>query len=158
MSEKRCSGCKNLKIFDEFHKNKLNKDGLQNYCKNCARNSIDIYQKKEIVLEKKHLREKGYRQNTKVKIRKNELDRKRYLNPEEAFKKKIRILTRQAVNKGTLKENPCEICNSKIDIEAHHARYDLEHIYDVIWLCKKHHEEEHVRLRKVKKETAYVIQ
>ena len=42
MPEKKCSKCKVVKPFDEFHKDKLNKDGCQNTCKECRKQ----YQKK----------------------------------------------------------------------------------------------------------------
>lgn len=33
---KKCSKCKLQKSFDEFHKNKFRKDGVQSYCKVCT--------------------------------------------------------------------------------------------------------------------------
>lgn len=34
---KKCSICKNLKLLSEFHKNKINLDGLDNRCKSCRK-------------------------------------------------------------------------------------------------------------------------
>jgi transketolase len=42
MNSKECSKCKVVKSFDEFHKDKLRKDGCQSVCKECRKQ----YQKK----------------------------------------------------------------------------------------------------------------
>lgn len=37
MTEKRCYKCGTTKPLDGFHKNRRQRDGFQNYCKDCAR-------------------------------------------------------------------------------------------------------------------------
>ena len=53
--DKKCSKCKEVKSLNEFHKDKLNKDGCQNTCKECRKQ----YQKKY---------QSQYRQDNKAKF------------------------------------------------------------------------------------------
>ena len=52
-----------------------------------------------------------------------------------------------AVRKGYLIKQPCEVCGTMENIQAHHEDYAKP--LDVRWLCQKHHMELH---RKVKEE------
>ena len=52
-NEKRCSGCKTPKTFDNFYKNKLVLDGHSNYCIDCTReNSKKYFQRKKLKISK----------------------------------------------------------------------------------------------------------
>ena len=61
--------------------------------------------------------------------------------------KSIRIKARSdlnhAVRDGKLKREPCSVCGS-VKSEAHHEDYKIP--LNVIWLCDKHHHEEHSRI------------
>lgn len=69
-------------------------------------------------------------------------DRTRY----ERDKKKVlaRRTIQNAIWRGVLQRQPCEICGNEIS-EAHHDDYDKP--WDVRWLCKQHHMEHHERER-----------
>jgi hypothetical protein len=55
-----------------------------------------------------------------------------------------------AVQRGTLRPKPCEICDATENIYAHHWSYEtLEDIYDVIWLCLVHHKEAHKLMKEL---------
>ena len=64
----------------------------------------------------------------------------------------IKVRAHAAVHKalrdGTLKRGKCEECGS-LRVEAHHDDYDRP--LDVRWLCRRHHVEHHVRLRRQQK-------
>jgi hypothetical protein len=63
-------------------------------------------------------------------------------NPENREKAAIRNRIHYALKRGWLVKTAC-ICGSTT-VEAHHyAGYDLAHALDVIWLCKRHHEDVH---------------
>jgi hypothetical protein len=49
-----------------------------------------------------------------------------------------------ALRKGVLKRKPCAVCG-KLKVQAHHPDYDYP--LRVVWLCRKHHSAEHVRMR-----------
>lgn len=52
----------------------------------------------------------------------------------------------KALREGKLVKQPCGVCG-EAEVEAHHPDYDKP--LEVVWLCKKHHHAEHVRLREV---------
>ncbi len=56
------------------------------------------------------------------------------------MKRKIRLRTRYLINKGKLKRKHCEVCGNK-ETQAHHDNYN--DIYNVRFLCQKHHTEHH---------------
>jgi hypothetical protein len=57
-------------------------------------------------------------------------------------------LFRQALRLGFLKKQPCELCGFA-PAQAHHADYAKP--LEVKWLCFRHHQEEHKRLRERKR-------
>lgn len=53
-----------------------------------------------------------------------------------------------AIKYHRIQRQPCIICG-KIEADAHHHKgYSVEHQLDIIWLCDKHHTQEHERLRR----------
>src|SRR5690348_13837634 len=54
--------------------------------------------------------------------------------------------TTDAIRRGRLKRQPCEVCGKKA--EAHHPDYRSP--YKVRWLCRKHHRALHRKTRVVK--------
>ena len=48
-----------------------------------------------------------------------------------------------ALRKGWIVRKPCQVCGST-ESQAHHPDYD--HALEVIWLCPRHHKEEHRRM------------
>ena len=53
----------------------------------------------------------------------------------------VRNITNAAIRAGYLMRQPCEICHTSVNIEAHHDDYAKP--LDVRWLCKLHHIEHH---------------
>ena len=60
--------------------------------------------------------------------------------PPDPVKKKAGTALRYAVNSGKLTRLPCVKCGTE-PAQGHHKDYSKP--LDVIWLCRKHHEEEH---------------
>lgn len=56
-------------------------------------------------------------------------------------KEKARQAIMWAVRRGWLKPQPCEVCGTTENIEAHHEDYAKP--LEVRWLCFKHHREVH---------------
>jgi hypothetical protein len=65
-------------------------------------------------------------------------------------KRLCRAETRRLEAKKLLKRLPCERCGITETVDPHHVDYTDP--WNVIWLCKKHHTEIHVELRKLDKE------
>lgn len=54
-------------------------------------------------------------------------------------KKRVRDLTRLAIERGELTPLPCRECGEKV-VEPHHRRYEGDDAHlDIDWLCTKHH-------------------
>lgn len=66
-------------------------------------------------------------------------------NDEQKFRDSVRRMTWKKINDGDLIRQPCEVCNTEINIEAHHDDYYKP--LEVRWLCKKHHIEHHLNER-----------
>lgn len=65
---------------------------------------------------------------------------KRPYTAEYKEKQHVRYLVRQAVAKGVLIRLPCAVCKA-IKVQAHHVDYAKP--LEVMWLCQKHHSENH---------------
>lgn len=72
-------------------------------------------------------------------------ERRKYYSPitndEQIIRHRVRSLTRGYIKSGKLIKQPCEICGTNEDIQAHHDDYDKP--MDIRWLCSKHHREHH---------------
>ena len=73
----------------------------------------------------------------------NRCTRKPYrdFTPEQKRKADARSNACQAVRRGTMKRQPCEIPGCRSRAEKHHEDYSRP--FDVHWLCTKHHLETH---------------
>lgn len=72
----------------------------------------------------------------------------------EKFKRSCRLKTKKAIKKGEIKiKNNCETCGSTERVECHHVDYN-DHL-NVVFLCKKCHVNEHVRLNKEKEDQKF---
>src|SRR3990167_908208 len=120
-THKTCHWCKRNLLVDSFYRNK-NRDGIgvSSHCIECR-----------IAISRKRRSEGRYLYPSK-----------NYPNKKERpwFKNKAKYLVRTAIKNGRMVRMPCEIC-ADIKVEAHHPDYNKP--YDVKWLCKKHHAEEH---------------
>lgn len=56
-------------------------------------------------------------------------------------KDNARALVQKAITSGKLTRQPCSVCGSEENIEAHHDDYDKP--LEVRWLCSLHHKEHH---------------
>jgi hypothetical protein len=60
---------------------------------------------------------------------------------ERTFKVDVRLFTRNCIKSGVLIKEPCKVCGTNENIEAHHDDYSKP--LDIIWLCRHHHRELH---------------
>lgn len=58
------------------------------------------------------------------------------------------------VRNGLWKRQPCCVCGSTVQVEAHHDSYAEAHWETVRWLCKTHHEAWHSIVDPIKREVA----
>ena len=132
MTTKQCFKCKQILPLDNFYAHPRMADGRVNKCKECNKKDVRNNREKNIDYYRDYDRKRGSRQD------KDYLKKYRALNP---IKNKARALVNYAIRIGHIKKQPCEICGTKIMIEAHH--YDYAKPLDVNWLCHIHHQEWH---------------
>lgn len=64
------------------------------------------------------------------------------LSDEQKYRANVRSKLKMRVRRGLIiKATNCTWCGDSENIEAHHEDYDKP--YDVIWLCRKCHDEHH---------------
>lgn len=136
--KKECFKCKKVKPIEEYYKHKQMADGHLGKCKLCTKKDAKLRYEDPVSIEK---------------IR--EYERNRFKNPER--KKKILLYSQRrkerkpgvararrivgsAIRGGRLTRLPCEVCGDEKS-QAHHPDYRSP--LNVIWLCFKHHREEH---------------
>ena len=98
-------------------------EGRKPFCSHCGK-----------IKEKNYLTE-SYCGRCKTTLRRVKM------SPEARMKHAARQLTSRAVKQGRLIRKPCEVCQTDIDVHAHHDDYSKP--LDVRWLCRHHHQEHH---------------
>lgn len=129
---KACTVCKELLPLADFPYKSGTYDGHTPQCRSC-----DQVRQRAQYLKHRERRLEGARQyraegkGAEVMAR----HRERHPNKEVA-----RQGLRNAIRRGELLKQPCEVCGAS-DVEAHHCDYTKP--LDVMWLCKEHHSEWH---------------
>jgi len=135
MASKTCFVCNMHLDISMFYKHKNMGDGHLNKCKTCT---------------KKY--EKNRRQNPKFREKILSYDRARGFRQGYEYTKEYRerfprkykahTLINNAIKKGLISQEPCEVCGSTDNLHAHHDDYSKPLI--VRWLCASHHKLWHV--------------
>jgi hypothetical protein len=130
---KVCFKCNVEKPLTEFYPHPRMADGHLNKCKECTKrdaksryddkpDTISAYEKRRANTPHRKAKLQEYQQRRRTKY-------------PERFK--ARNAVNNALRDGNLARQPCEICGSTFDVEAHHDDYSKP--LEVRWLCFKHH-------------------
>lgn len=152
MNEKQCFKCSQVLPLTHFYKHPQMGDGYLNKCKECNKKDSRGDYNRKIVDPEWKLKE---RERSRAKMSKARKEGK-YISIEKEQKK---LCTERYENKypekkaarslcQRMKQEPCVVCGSKENIEGHHEDYSKPR--DITWLCRNHHYERHVELRKQK--------
>lgn len=156
---KVCIKCGKEKELECFYAHPQMKDGHLNSCKECVKkasnkNRMDKaeyyknYDRNRVHLKKRVLARKKYyedNKNTKKYKESHYLATKKYRkNNKEKYLAESKL--NYAVAAGKIKKEPCKICGYE-NTQAHHEDYSKA--LDVIWLCNRHHKDEHIKLRRL---------
>ena len=148
---KICKRCKKEKNINEFGKDNAQRDGKRYICKVCDRESS----RKRYALNKEKKLEVGrqyYKNNRKKRLesvaRYRKTERGKFLirkrSKEYYRKNRHKALARGKLNYeirvGRMKKGVCAVCG---DTNTHGHHEDYSKPLEVIWLCKKHHQEFH---------------
>lgn len=147
---KSCKKCGEIKPLSEFNANRRMADGHLNTCKICASAMVKRYRQEN--LEKLRIRDR-IRYDTDPKIRERIKQREQSIPPEQKYarnsvrgkqfrkqhpdKDKAHRTVNNAIRDGKLERQPCEVCGTTFDVEAHHEDYSKP--LNVRWLCTQHH-------------------
>ena len=134
MQEKQCTRCKEIKVFSDFQKRSMSKDGMTAACKKC----LSAYDKSRA--------NKPHRIEMRAEYAKTDAGREkgasakaRYIE-KNPIKRAAHVIAGNAIRSGAIVKHPCEYCGS-IDVHAHHD--DYHYPLAVRWLCPKHHKQWH---------------
>lgn len=146
---KTCSKCKQTKQSTEFNKDSRLPDQLTYKCKECNRQYLKIYNLKNkkrnsiSTIRWQKQNQIAYRTYQKQWQSKNR-DKICTVAKKQRIKNPIataaRIKFNNAIRDGKIKRLPCIICQSP-NSQGHHTDYSKP--FEVIWLCRKHHERLH---------------
>ncbi len=150
---KKCFKCGIEKELGSFYKHPAMLDGYLNKCKDCNKSDvrenrlkkIDYYKefdKKRAMLPHRVEKRNEYIKTKNGKIAKAKAN-KNYLNNNPLKKKAVQKLNNYLRCNPEFRK-PCH-CGEKA--QAHH--HDYSKPLDVVWLCVKHHNEEHKRLKNI---------
>lgn len=123
---KVCRRCQTEKPAPEFYAQPRNRDCLREYCKACER----VVHASRVLTQE----QKTHRYKVKMEWERGQPDKR------SAWRS-----YRNARKAGRIVPGPCERCASTEDIHAHHEDYSKP--LDVVWLCRKHHNERHAEMR-----------
>ena len=129
---KNCFKCQRELPVDDFYRHAAMADGRLGKCKACTRADVRANReaKRDYYLE--YDRQRWRKPERKAAIRASQQhNREHHL---------ARVAVHNAVRRGKLQRQPCEVCGSE-KVEAHHEDYSQR--LAVSWLCRKHHAERH---------------
>lgn len=115
---KTCSRCRNILPIEQFYRSKGKPDGRDCYCRDCR-----------LRIQKSPSARASLRRVSR---------KHRRLHPE---REDARQLVAFALRSGRMKRKPCVRCGS-LNVQAHHPDYSKP--LEVVWLCQKHHTEQHL--------------
>jgi hypothetical protein len=163
MENKKCFKCGMVKQLSDFYDHPMMGDGHLNKCKECTkkdaaeRRSNKLEECREYDRKRGSLPHRVEARKQYVESLKND-DPERYKNMRYSYTKKYREKNKQKykahrlldyhISNGDIKREPCFICGSMLS-EGHHPDYDFP--LSVIWLCDKHHKEEHRRINEIER-------
>ena len=136
MRLKKCFKCGVERSLDCFYRHPKMADGHLGKCKGCAKSDVraNYVAKRERYAAYERTRFQDPARKSAVMGYQR---RRRKLSPE---KQRAHDAVRNAVKRGDLVREPCEVCGVEPS-QAHHEDYSKP--LDVRWLCFKHHRAEH---------------
>lgn len=130
MTTKKCFKCGKIKPLEDFYANAGMLDGHLNKCKDCIKAYSRKYYMDNIVHYQQYDRLRYATEQRKIDMRRNHKN-----IPKERIVAMHKVSN--ALRDGRIKKEPCSICGSNINIQAHHSDYSKP--LDVVWLCFRCH-------------------
>lgn len=134
---KTCFKCGVAQSLTEFYACPRMADGRLNKCKECTKRDVQANYAKTRAEKSAYEQERSQRPERKSAA----LGYQRTRRSKHPEKCKARQAVSNAVRDKRLAKQPCEVCGTTVDVEAHH--HDYSKPLDVQWLCFKHHRADH---------------
>lgn len=129
MRTKVCFKCEIEQPVVSFYKHPQMGDGRLGKCKSCTRYDVRTNYKAKV---------EQYRQYDRDRYAAD--PKKRTPKHRTGLKRKAEIAFHNAVNRGKLIRQPCEMCGNPKS-EGHH--HDYTKPLEVTWVCRQHHKDIH---------------
>lgn len=159
MSEKSCFKCGERKPLSEFYKHPKMADGHLGKCKICTRRDtavrVNCLMKTDLAWverEAERCREKTRRKRLAGWVSPAAKEGKKAWEKRNKIKKRAQGMVTRAILSGKLTREPCCICGDP-KTEGHHDDYSKP--LDVRWLCKKHHDEVHREINRLRRKERF---
>lgn len=165
---KGCPKCKLALPFSSFSPDPKSRTGLYSWCRSCKaqryrdihgvpkpkrvgrakrdKEKVKAYDRKRYLAMKAQITERNKKYNSTPASRRSALATAK--RQREKFKAKFetRYKTNELIRHGKITRCPCRVCG-EVESQVHHRNYSDP--WDVDWLCRKHHVEEHQRLKEL---------
>ena len=137
---------------DAFYRHAMMADGLLGKCKECTKSDVRTHRDHNLERFREYDRRRAklpHRVNARRVYAKSDAGRRSHAealrrqirkNPQ---KYKARVALNNAIRNRRITKTPCAVCGSK-NVQGHHQDYSKP--LEVVWLCIKHHREEHKRV------------
>ncbi len=155
METKKCFKCNKVKPLSAYYKHPQMSDGHLNKCKECTKKDAHKHREENLEKIQEYDRKRGMLPH-RIEARKlySLTDNCKQSRKKSVQKYRVNNRIKQRASnkvayylkKGDIKKELCAICGSS-NSQAHHPDYNYP--LDVIWLCPKHHREEHNRMKEV---------
>lgn len=144
----KCTRCDEWKPVEAYSPNKVRKCGRASRCKTCqAADSRDYYTRNADRVIARSSKWRAERPDKVAEYREKHAEATRQYMKQNRAERPMVWAARKAVNNairaGTFQRLPCEVCGAVRSEAHHHKGYEQEHWFDVRWLCRRHHIEEH---------------
>jgi hypothetical protein len=146
---KTCFKCHEHKPLSEFYAHPQMSQGTLNKCKECTKSDARATHVRNMAnplwvakeRERQRIKERARRE---AGLAKPSREAVKAWGKRNRHKTRAQLATRRHILRGNLQKQPCEVCGST-NVQAHHDDYARP--LDVRWLCVKHHNEHHVKMR-----------
>ena len=148
LPEKKCCKCGEVKSLAQYYKHPSMADGHSGKCKECTK--VDVKSNRLARLEQYA----GYERMRLNRPERQEQIKRCAQNRKQNRPLRVRAtyLTSNAIRDGRLVRQPCEVCGTTENVQAHHDDYSKP--LDVRWLCFVHHRQVHGQLKYLKQRSA----
>ena len=138
---KTCFKCGVTKPLDDFYAHRKMRDGRLGKCKECTKRDSKASRARSPEHYQAYERERATDFVRRVRARRYQ--RRSYHRDPEKFR--ARMIVARALRSGKLRRGACEVCQTTVQVHAHHDDYAQP--LKVRWLCVRHHHDAHAKTR-----------